>query len=131
MTGLASRTRRSIRLTRTAIEITVLAIGWLLGGTVGVGTVVFALAIGPLAQLFIPMFDRAPQRLLVVVGSGEPRREAVDGDLEIGVGVDERLQPIGQPRDAHRLLAPSLDELLNPSVGEVHARQFPSSRSEA
>ena len=34
-----------------------LAVGWLLGGTVGVGTVVFALAIGPLAQMFLPLFD--------------------------------------------------------------------------
>ena len=57
MTGLARRTGRSIRLTRTALEVTVLATGWLLGGTVGVGTVVFAVTIGPLAQAFMPLFD--------------------------------------------------------------------------
>ena len=57
MTGLARRTGRSIRLVRTAIEVSVLAAGWLLGGTVGVGTVLFALAIGPLAQIFLPLFD--------------------------------------------------------------------------
>ena len=57
MTGLARRTGRSIRLTRTALEVTVLATGWLLGGTVGVGTVVFAVTIGPLAQVFMPLFD--------------------------------------------------------------------------
>jgi uncharacterized membrane protein YczE len=57
MTGLARRTGRSIRLVRTGIEVTVLAGGWLLGGTVGVGTVAYALAIGPLAQLFLPVFD--------------------------------------------------------------------------
>jgi uncharacterized membrane protein YczE len=57
MTGLARRTGRSIRLTRTLLELTVLATGWALGGTVGVGTVVFALAIGPLAQIFLPLFD--------------------------------------------------------------------------
>lgn len=57
MTGLARVTGRSIRLTRTGIEITVLAVGWLLSGTVGIGTVVFALAIGPLAQIFLPLFD--------------------------------------------------------------------------
>ena len=34
-----------------------LAIGWLLGGTVGVGTVVYALAIGPLAHVFVPLFS--------------------------------------------------------------------------
>jgi uncharacterized membrane protein YczE len=57
MTGLARRTGRSIRLTRTALEVTVLAVGWLLGGTVGIGTVVFALGIGPLVQIFLPLFD--------------------------------------------------------------------------
>ena len=41
---------------RTAIELTVLAAGWALGGTVGVGTVVYALSIGPLAHFFIPAF---------------------------------------------------------------------------
>jgi uncharacterized membrane protein YczE len=57
MTGLARRTGRSIRLTRTSLELTVLATGWLLGGTVGIGTVVFAVAIGPLVQIFMPIFD--------------------------------------------------------------------------
>jgi uncharacterized membrane protein YczE len=54
MTGLAAR-GHSIRVVRTAIELTVLVSGWLLGGTVGVGTVVYALAIGPLAHIFIPL----------------------------------------------------------------------------
>jgi uncharacterized membrane protein YczE len=53
MTGLAQR-GLSIRVARTAIELTVLAVGWLLGGTVGVGTLLYAVAIGPLAQFFIP-----------------------------------------------------------------------------
>jgi uncharacterized membrane protein YczE len=52
MTGLAAR-GHSIRLVRTLIELSVLAVGWLLGGSVGIGTVVFALAIGPLAQTAI------------------------------------------------------------------------------
>jgi uncharacterized membrane protein YczE len=56
MTGLARRTGRSIRLVRTGIEVAVLAIGWVLGGTVGIGTVAYALAIGPLAQIFLPLF---------------------------------------------------------------------------
>jgi uncharacterized membrane protein YczE len=61
MTGLAARTGWSIRLVRTGIEVTVLAAGWLLGGTVGVGTVLYALAIGPLTQAFLPWFTvRAP-----------------------------------------------------------------------
>jgi uncharacterized membrane protein YczE len=54
MTGLAAR-GYSIRVVRTAIELSVLAAGWLLGGLVGVGTVLYALSIGPLAHLFLPM----------------------------------------------------------------------------
>lgn len=54
MTGFTARTRLSIRVVRTAIELTVLATGWLLGGTFGVGTIVYALAIGPLTQAFLP-----------------------------------------------------------------------------
>lgn len=52
-TGLAAR-GHSIRVVRTSIEVLVLGLGWLLGGTVGVGTVLFALAIGPLTHLTIP-----------------------------------------------------------------------------
>jgi uncharacterized membrane protein YczE len=54
MTGLHARTGFSVRAVRTVIEVTVLALGWLLGGTVGLGTVLYALAIGPLTQLFLP-----------------------------------------------------------------------------
>jgi uncharacterized membrane protein YczE len=54
MTGLVARTGRSVRLVRTGLELTVLLVGFLLGGTVGVGTVVFAVAIGPLVQFFLP-----------------------------------------------------------------------------
>ncbi|MHA7200137.1 membrane protein YczE [Arthrobacter alkaliphilus] len=56
MTGLARRTGWSVRLSRTLIEVVVLGVGWLLGGSVGVGTVVYALAIGPLVQLLLPLF---------------------------------------------------------------------------
>ena len=55
MTGLVRRTGRSVRLVRTSIEVTVLAAGWLLGGTVGVGTVVYALGIGPLVHVLLPV----------------------------------------------------------------------------
>jgi uncharacterized membrane protein YczE len=55
MTGLARRTGRSLRLVRTSLELSVLAIGWLLGGAVGIGTVVFAVSIGPLVQFFLPL----------------------------------------------------------------------------
>jgi uncharacterized membrane protein YczE len=54
MTGVNTRTGWSIRLIRTTIELTVLATGFLLGGTVGLGTVLYALTIGPLTQAFLP-----------------------------------------------------------------------------
>ncbi|MCJ1676955.1 hypothetical protein MTF65_06265 [Streptomyces sp. APSN-46.1] len=56
MTGLHRRTGRSVRLVRTGIELIVLAAGFLLGGTAGVGTIAYALAIGPLSQLFLRVF---------------------------------------------------------------------------
>ena len=59
MTGL-HRVGLSIRVARTLIELTVLVTGWLLGGTVGVGTVIFAVAIGPLTQFFMPLMRPRP-----------------------------------------------------------------------
>lgn len=53
MTGLAARTKRSIRSVRTLIEIGVLVAGWGLGGEVGLGTLLYAASIGPLSQYFI------------------------------------------------------------------------------
>ena len=53
--GLVRRTGRSVRLWRTTIEVIVLAVGFLLGGTVGLGTVLYAVLIGPLVQLFLPL----------------------------------------------------------------------------
>ena len=54
MTGFARRTGLSIRLVRTTIEVVVLVVGWLLGGPVGLGTVLYAVSIGPLVQFFLP-----------------------------------------------------------------------------
>lgn len=59
MTGI-SKLGPSIRLTRTAIEVSVLVLGWLLGGTFGIGTIAFAMLIGPLVQIFLPLLDTAP-----------------------------------------------------------------------
>ena len=56
MTGLARRTGWPVRACRTGIEVVVLGAGWLLGGSVGIGTVLYALAIGPLVQLMLPRF---------------------------------------------------------------------------
>lgn len=56
MTGLVKRTGGSVRVIRTGIEVAVLAAGWLLGGTVGVGTVLYAIAIGPIVHRMLPVF---------------------------------------------------------------------------
>ncbi|WP_396641292.1 YitT family protein [Microbacterium sp.] len=57
MTGISARWGWPLWLARTAVEITVLAIGWTLGGTVGVGTLVYALAIGPASHAALRLFD--------------------------------------------------------------------------
>ncbi|MEU9118953.1 hypothetical protein AB0C96_03670 [Streptomyces sp. NPDC048506] len=78
MTGLHVRTGRPVRLVRTCIEVAVLAAGFLLGGSVGAGTVVYAVAIGPLAQLFLRLFaitglPEQPSRV-VARGTASPAR---------------------------------------------------------
>ena len=72
MTGLHARTGWSLRGIRTAIELSVLLIGWLLGGKFGVGTVIYALSIGPLIQLCLPWFSQPVNRNAV-----SPPREIV------------------------------------------------------
>ncbi len=75
MTGLNRRTGLSVRLVRTAIEITVVVTGFVLGGTVGVGTVLYAVAIGPLAQLFLRVFAvPVPDAGSTVVAGRTPER---------------------------------------------------------
>lgn len=56
MTGLVARTGRSTRLVRSTIEVIVVTVGWLLGGTVGLGTLAYALAIGPVVHHLLPRF---------------------------------------------------------------------------
>ena len=70
MTGLVRRRGWSVRIVRTGLEVTVLSVGFLLGGTVGIGTVLYALAIGPLLQLFLP-YTIVP---LTPTGDRPPRR---------------------------------------------------------
>jgi uncharacterized membrane protein YczE len=62
MTGLVRRTGRSVRVVRTTLELTVLGVGWLLGGTVGIGTLLYAAAIGPLAHALLPRLTIGPAR---------------------------------------------------------------------
>src|SRR3954471_22674599 len=58
MTGFMRRTGASVGKVRTALELSVLAVGAALGGSVGLGTVLYALSIGPLIQLMLPAFSR-------------------------------------------------------------------------
>ena len=60
MTGLVRRTGRSVARIRTGIELSVLAIGFALGGTFGLGTVLYAVSIGPLLQALLPSFTVRP-----------------------------------------------------------------------
>ena len=57
MTGVHHRFGWSIRRARTAIEVSVLVVAWLLGGTIGLGTIVFAFGIGPVVQVMLGIFD--------------------------------------------------------------------------
>src|SRR5688572_25316887 len=71
MTGLVRRTGKSIRLIRTAIEVVVVAVGWTLGGTLGVGTLLYALTIGPIVHRMLPL-------LTVSDSPHEPDQAATD-----------------------------------------------------
>ncbi|MDX3844747.1 hypothetical protein PV706_10275 [Streptomyces europaeiscabiei] len=79
MTGLHRRTGRSVRLMRTAVEVAVLATGFALGGTVGVGTLLYALSIGPLAQLFLRVFALPSESGSTVVATGPSERAILPG----------------------------------------------------
>lgn len=76
MTGLHRRTGVSLRVVRTSMEVTVVVLGFLLGGVVGVGTLVYALAIGPLVQAMLPyaIVELPPP-------SGEPSRAHDEHEL--------------------------------------------------
>ncbi|GAC1443470.1 MAG: membrane protein [Chloroflexota bacterium] len=82
MTGLARR-GLSLRVVRTGIELTVLAAGFALGGTVGIGTVLYAVSIGPLAHLFIPMMtiQEADATTLVCNASVQPEGRSGESDV--------------------------------------------------
>lgn len=78
MTGIHARTGWPVRRIRTAIEVLVLLIGWLLGGTVGFGTVLYALAIGPLIQICLPWFCHKPQARIRIRNAPGARSPAGD-----------------------------------------------------
>ncbi|MFI8813165.1 MULTISPECIES: membrane protein YczE [unclassified Streptomyces] len=72
MTGVSAATGLSIRLVRTLIEVTVLGVGWLLGGSAGVGTVLYALMVGPVTQFFLPRFSYRRTAEHTVDAAGPP-----------------------------------------------------------
>lgn len=75
MTGLHRLTGRSVRLVRTGIEVAVVATGFALGGSAGIGTIAYALAIGPLAQLFLRVFAIPAADIgSTVVATGSPEQ---------------------------------------------------------
>jgi uncharacterized membrane protein YczE len=76
MTGLVRRTGGSVRLVRTTIEVSVVTLGWLLGGTLGVATVLYAVAIGPLVHALLPRLSLSP--------AGRPTRSAEDAPPPAG-----------------------------------------------
>jgi len=73
--AIVDRTGVSIRVARTGIEITVLVTGFLLGGTVGLGTVLYALAIGPLVQSFLALLAQDDGKSGRDQGDGQPHRD--------------------------------------------------------
>ena len=77
MTGLARRTGRSIRLVRTLMELTVVAIGLLLGGVAGIGTILYAVSIGPLSQALLPPLIVAPTAVPTRPVNGLPHRSPI------------------------------------------------------
>lgn len=76
MTGLVNRFDKPVWLVRTSIEVVVVAMGWIIGGPLGLGTIYYALTIGPVAHVLMPWFalDKS------TAGSGKPLHESFDGD---------------------------------------------------
>lgn len=88
MTGLHARTGWPIWVVRTGIEVTVLIIGWILGGNVGVGTLAFALLIGPLCSVTLPLFAiRMPAK--PGTATSGPEAAATDDATATGTATDE------------------------------------------
>src|SRR5699024_11096301 len=98
MTGLSRVTGASIRLVRTLIEVSVVAVGWLLGGVVGIGTIVYAVGIGPITQALLPAFTsdlRTPKHDWAAHPGSFHRIEDVDEVVEGRERIDDRESGIG------------------------------------
>ena len=111
MTGLVVRTGLSVRLVRTSIEVTVLAVGWLLGGTVGVGTVLYAFGIGPLVQFFVRI---TPKRVLA--RSGWAPVAVASAPTPVAVASDLGVKTSARPRKSRRNRFTTMGECPTPKA---------------
>jgi uncharacterized membrane protein YczE len=75
MTGIAAK-GHSILVVRTGLELAVLAAGWALGGNVGIGTLLYAVTIGPLVHVILPAFAIRPARCRITRSGSEPERRS-------------------------------------------------------
>src|SRR6185437_12267180 len=82
MTGLNRRTGRPVWAVRTSLEVSVVVLGWLLGGVFGVGTLLYAVAIGPLVQRLLPLFTVAAAGPGAEPGAS-PRGRLLGEDLDV------------------------------------------------
>jgi hypothetical protein len=90
MTGLVKRTGGSVRVIRTSIDVAVLAAGWLLGGTVGLGTVIYAVAIGPIVHRMLPIFAIPEDRQFAPeTAERSPAQDKVDERRSLAIGLQE------------------------------------------
>jgi uncharacterized membrane protein YczE len=116
MTGLAAR-GHSLRVVRTGIEVSVVATGWLLGGTLGIGTVLYAITIGPLVHVLLPRFTvprwPAPQASPSVASA--PRSEEGTDVVDQEVGLLQRGEV---PAPGH--VGPALDAVAPLGEGAWH-----------
>jgi uncharacterized membrane protein YczE len=87
MTGLVRRTGLSVRLVRTLLELGVLAVGWLLGGLVGVGTVLYALLIGPIVHVLLPRLTVRLSPAAGPAGNRSPVERQGEGKHALSAGV--------------------------------------------
>jgi uncharacterized membrane protein YczE len=124
MTGLAAR-GHSLRAVRTAIELTVLAAGAALGGTVGLGTVLYALSIGPLAKVFVPLLDAGEPQ------AREPRWRRNGPASSPRPVADSTIGTVSSRRPWRWTLVPSQVRIAATSPAESASACGPSSDSSA
>jgi uncharacterized membrane protein YczE len=128
MTGLHALTGRSLRAVRTGIELTVLTAGVLLGGTFGAGTIAYALAIGPLAQFFVPRLT-VPERRKAYDNAPTWRRNgAASSPRPVA---DSTIGIVSRRRPHTWTLAPSQSRISATSPDSSAPSREPSSASSA